>query len=247
MITTSAPLWPLRLLKSSNHAHHAPQRLCFFDLSDFIRSAGGCTMPSCFISCHHLSPDVTRPPTDGRTGAARDRASQARGYKAEGRARHPKKSRGLLREVRDGAACKMRARPREARTARQQPKVIRRTPIRAAKLFVLQRQPRVSADQCHQRPDRHDARKRRCRRVLSRATTCRPMLHVPRPTAALDPWQSELCHINTTTFKDVRRSVHGQFETCPISVYLDDSAAIDGPQQTGVSRMHERTNGAATE
>jgi hypothetical protein len=91
---------------------------------------------------------------------ARDRASQARGYKAEGRARHPKKSRGLLREVRDGAACKMRARPREARTARQQPKVIRRTPIRAAELFVLQRQPRVSADQCHQRPDRHDARKR---------------------------------------------------------------------------------------
>jgi hypothetical protein len=69
---------------------------------------------------------------------ARDRASQARGYKAEGRARHPKKSRGLLREVRDGAACKMRARPREARTARQQPKVIRRTPIRAAELFVLQ-------------------------------------------------------------------------------------------------------------
>jgi len=34
----------------------------------------------------------------------------------------------------------MRARPREARTARQQPKVIRRTPIRAAELFVLQRQ-----------------------------------------------------------------------------------------------------------
>src|SRR5580704_3208981 len=31
-------------------------------------------------------------------GAARDRTSQARGDQAEGRARHPKKSRGLLRE-----------------------------------------------------------------------------------------------------------------------------------------------------
>src|SRR5215831_17155252 len=35
-------------------------------------------------------------PDEART--ARDRASQARGHQAEGRARHPKKSRGLLRE-----------------------------------------------------------------------------------------------------------------------------------------------------
>src|SRR5262249_32363875 len=37
-------------------------------------------------------------PRPDEAGAARDRASQARGHEAEGRARHPKKSRGLLRE-----------------------------------------------------------------------------------------------------------------------------------------------------
>src|SRR5260221_6328326 len=37
-------------------------------------------------------------PRPDEAGAARDRASQARGHQAEGRARHPKKSRGLLRE-----------------------------------------------------------------------------------------------------------------------------------------------------
>src|ERR1700704_6401585 len=36
--------------------------------------------------------------TADEAGAARDRASQARGHQAQGRARHPKKSRGLLRE-----------------------------------------------------------------------------------------------------------------------------------------------------
>src|SRR5262249_37565903 len=37
-------------------------------------------------------------PRPDEAGATRDRASQARGHQAEGRARHSKKSRGLLRE-----------------------------------------------------------------------------------------------------------------------------------------------------
>src|ERR1700684_395309 len=40
---------------------------------------------------------VSRPRSD-EARAAGDRAAQARGDQAEGRARHPKKSRGLLRE-----------------------------------------------------------------------------------------------------------------------------------------------------
>jgi hypothetical protein len=42
-------------------------------------------------------------------------------------------------------------------------------------------------------------------------------LHVPRPTAAPDPWQRDLPRVDTPTFKDVPRSVPSQFDDCPLS------------------------------
>jgi hypothetical protein len=60
-------------------------------------------------------------------------------------------------------------------------------------------------------------------------------LHVPWATAALDPWQRDLPSVDPPTFKDVPRSVRSQFDDCPISMQFKQSAAVDGPQQTGAA------------
>jgi hypothetical protein len=43
-------------------------------------------------------------------------------------------------------------------------------------------------------------------------------LHVPRATAALDPWQRDVPCVDAPTFKNAPRSVRSQFDDCPISM-----------------------------
>ena len=58
-----APVWLATIHGAQElRGTYAPQRLCFFDLSDVIRSAGGCTMPSWFY---------LMPPLVARWGAGR--------------------------------------------------------------------------------------------------------------------------------------------------------------------------------
>jgi len=50
---------------------------------------------------------------------------------------------------------------------------------------------------------------------LGNRLTC--PLHHP-VLAALGPWQRDFCRIDAPTFKDAPRSVHREFDNCPISV-----------------------------
>jgi hypothetical protein len=61
------------------------------------------------------------------------------------------------------------------------------------------------------------------------------------------PGQRDTRCINTPTVEDAPRAVRRQLENGPISVQLDQSAAIDGPQQTGTTKMCEGTMPAAAE
>jgi hypothetical protein len=64
---------------------------------------------------------------------------------------------------------------------------------------------------------------------------------------ALGPGQRDFRHVHAPPFKDAARSVYGQFDNCPISVQLDESAAIDGPQETGTAKIGEGATASATE
>src|ERR1700730_15421931 len=71
-------------------------------------------------------------------------------------------------------------------------------------------------------------------------------LHVPWATAALDPWQRDLPSVDAPTFKDMPRSVRSQFDACPISMQFKQSAAVDGPQQTGATGRVEKAANRST-
>jgi hypothetical protein len=49
----------------------------------------------------------------------------------------------------------------------------------------------------------------------------------PGAPAPLDPWQRDVPCVDAPTFKDVPRSVHSQFDHCPISMQFKQSAAVE--------------------
>src|ERR1700730_9717166 len=63
----------------------------------------------------------------------------------------------------------------------------------------------------------------------------------------LQPRQSDLRRIHIPAVKDALRSVHRQVYHCPVSVQFDESAAGDGPQQTGATEIVEGPLGRTTE
>jgi hypothetical protein len=67
------------------------------------------------------------------------------------------------------------------------------------------------------------------------------------PSGPGAPWQGEFRRINVSTVKDALRSIHWNVDDCPTSMQLDHFAAINGPDQTGATEMHERMIAAATE
>jgi hypothetical protein len=62
-----------------------------------------------------------------------------------------------------------------------------------------------------------------------------------------DPGQPDVRGVNTPTLKNAPRPILRQFKNGPISMELDQAAAIDGPKQTGSARTVERTMTAAAE
>ena len=61
------------------------------------------------------------------------------------------------------------------------------------------------------------------------------------------PWQDDFPRGNIPTGKDALRSIHRQLDDRPISMKLYEFAAIDGPEQTSASEMHQRIIAMATE
>jgi hypothetical protein len=64
--------------------------------------------------------------------------------------------------------------------------------------------------------------------------------------APIDPGRDISC-VKPPTVKDAPRAIRGEFENGPIAVQLDESAAIDGPQETGTTKMCDGPITAAAE
>ena len=63
----------------------------------------------------------------------------------------------------------------------------------------------------------------------------------------LDPRQGDFPRGNVPTVKDALRTIHWKLDDRPISMQLYEFAAIDGPEETGSTEMHQRIIGMATE
>jgi hypothetical protein len=61
------------------------------------------------------------------------------------------------------------------------------------------------------------------------------------------PWQDDFHRGNVPTVKDALRSIHWKIDDRPISMKLDEFAAIDGPEETSATEMHQRIIAMATE
>jgi hypothetical protein len=61
------------------------------------------------------------------------------------------------------------------------------------------------------------------------------------------PWQDDFPRGNVPTVKDALRSIHWKLDDRPIAMELYESAAIDGPEETRASEMHQRIIAMATE
>src|ERR1700730_5672978 len=63
----------------------------------------------------------------------------------------------------------------------------------------------------------------------------------------LGPGQSDFGRIDISTVKDALGSMHWDVDDCPVSMHLDEPAAVDGPYQTGAAGIVERPLGRTTE
>jgi hypothetical protein len=72
------------------------------------------------------------------------------------------------------------------------------------------------------------------------------LLIAPGPPA-LGPGQADFARINISTVKDALRSIHWEVYHCPLSIQLDNFAAIDGPDKPGATEVHERMIAPASE
>src|SRR6266481_5964214 len=61
------------------------------------------------------------------------------------------------------------------------------------------------------------------------------------------PWQGDFPRGNVPTVEDALRSVHRKLDDCPISMEFYEFAAIDGPEETSATEMHQRIIAMATE
>ena len=61
------------------------------------------------------------------------------------------------------------------------------------------------------------------------------------------PWQGDFPSGNVPTVKDALRSVHWKLDDRPISVQFYKFAAIDGPEETSATEIHQRIIAMATE
>src|SRR5262249_3277738 len=61
------------------------------------------------------------------------------------------------------------------------------------------------------------------------------------------PWQGDFPRGNVPTGKGALRSIHWKLDDRPISMKLYEFAAIDGPEETCATKMHQRIVAMATE
>jgi hypothetical protein len=61
------------------------------------------------------------------------------------------------------------------------------------------------------------------------------------------PWQDDFPSGNVPTVKDALRSIHWKLDDRPISMQLYKFAAMDGPEETSATEMHQRIIAMATE
>ena len=75
---------------------------------------------------------------------------------------------------------------------------------------------------------------------------CSPPTIVARPLCSV-PWQDDFPRGNVPTGKGALRSIHWKLDDRPISMKLYEFAAIDGPEETSATEMHQRIIAMATE
>src|SRR5262245_61133030 len=73
-----------------------------------------------------------------------------------------------------------------------------------------------------------------------------PPTIVARPLCSI-PWQGDFPRGNVPTGKDALRSIHRNLDDRPISMKLCEFAAIDGPEKTSATEMHQRIIGMAAD
>src|SRR5215470_18055029 len=73
-----------------------------------------------------------------------------------------------------------------------------------------------------------------------------PPTIVERPLCSV-PRQDDFPRGNVPTAKGALRSIHRNLDDRPISMKLYEFAAIDGPEQTSATEMHQRVIAMATE
>ena len=61
------------------------------------------------------------------------------------------------------------------------------------------------------------------------------------------PWQGDFPPRNVPTVKDALRSIYWKLDDRPISMKLYEFAAIDGPEETSATEIHQRIIAMATE
>jgi hypothetical protein len=61
------------------------------------------------------------------------------------------------------------------------------------------------------------------------------------------PWQGDFPRGNLPTVKDALRSIHWKIDDRPISMQLYEFAAVDGPEETGATEVHQRIIAMAAE
>ena len=61
------------------------------------------------------------------------------------------------------------------------------------------------------------------------------------------PWQGDFPRGNVPTVIDALRSIHWKLDDRPISMEFYEFAAIDGPEETSATEMHQRIIAMATE
>ena len=61
------------------------------------------------------------------------------------------------------------------------------------------------------------------------------------------PWQGDFPRGNVPTVKDALRSIHWKLDDRPISMEFYEFAAIDGPEETSATEMHQWVIAMATE